>query len=107
MHPLNLIILLVFLSIWLAAIRISIHEYIIFKDAIRSRRSKSLLNSAYYDNMILWANSEEYESLMSNWDNIRHMLLIEKSEGSMPRDCFETILESAFDQGFKSAIKLL
>lgn len=45
----------------------------------------------------------EMEQILQRWDNIRMMLLVDRNEGSLPREAFENLIEHAYDLGRQSA----
>ncbi len=46
------------------------------------------------------------QEFMQSWDNIRQMLLVDNDRGSLPRDNFETLIDFAYEMGYKKALGL-
>lgn len=46
------------------------------------------------------------QEFMQSWDNIRQMLLVHNDRGSLPRDNFETLIDFAYEMGYKKALGL-
>ena len=47
------------------------------------------------------------ERVMKSWDGIRELLLVERDDGSLPRDIFESIADFIYDTAQQDVLKKL